>query len=166
MSPDSQVRRIVNNHTKVLTIEPSANVARATEIMTEKNVGCLVVCDENEKVVGIFTERDALTKVLSKKLDPETTTIEDVMVTRVICCRMDTAITTAQQVMSKYTIRHLPIIDDGELQGLISSRDILAYQLSSVEAVVRLQSRTLNSLETKYPGITQLKKDTTGRIVI
>ncbi|MBS3734932.1 MAG: CBS domain-containing protein [Phycisphaerae bacterium] len=151
---------------RVLTVEDDAPVSSAARIMKHHDVGSLVVVDASGGIVGILTERDILGKIVAAALDAGNTPVRRVMTTNVIACSLDTPITKAQQIMANKSIRHLPIIENGELLGMLSSRDILAHQLSSTRAVLRRQSRMLQQLERRHPGISEIRTDTAGRVVI
>jgi len=161
-----EIDRVKKGECDVLTIDASATAVTAAEKMRHNHVGCLLVIDEKKGVVGILTERDITCKVVAVSADPAKTPVANIMTPKVVSCTMNTPLTKAQQLMAQFDIRHLPIIEGGSLVGMISSRDILAHQLSTVRAIARRQSKILNELEDRYPGITQLEKDPAGRIVI
>jgi CBS domain-containing protein len=166
MAVVKQIERIVKREGKVLTVDATDNVATAAQRMRDNKVGCLVVLDLSGKIIGIVTERDILGKVVATCASPALTKVTAVMTPKVIACGWDTTITKAQQIMAGNGIRHLPIVDDGVLVGMISSRDILAHQLSAARAIVREQSKFIQELEMEYPGITSIRKDHSGRVVI
>src|SRR5438093_7881389 len=82
----------------VLSIGPSATVLEAAELMNRHKVGSLVVMDES-RLVGMFTERDILTRIVVQRRDPGVTAVGDVMTTEVVCCRMHTKLDEARSVM-------------------------------------------------------------------
>jgi signal-transduction protein with cAMP-binding, CBS, and nucleotidyltransferase domain len=166
MTAVNEVKRIVNHRERVLTVSQWSPVAEAARVMKENGVGSLVAVNEDGETVGIITERDVLGKVVAAAADPSETTVADVMSPKVIACTLSTTIARAQQIMAGNSIRHLPVIEEGRLMGMISSRDILSHQLSTTQAILRRQSRVLEELERQHPGITQIEKDPTGRVVI
>ena len=166
MSATTQVEVIAKTDSKVLTVKPDDTVASAARTMTDRHVGCLLVADERERVVGILTERDIIANVVSKSQDPLHTHIADVMTRKVVGCTMATPIPRAQQVMAEHGIRHLPIMENGKPIGMISSRDILSHQLETVRAIARRQSKILNDLEGRHPGISKIDRDNSGRVII
>ena len=99
----------------------------AARIMSEQHIGSLVV-GRREKVVGIFTGRDVLNRVVARHLDPMTTVIKDVMTTPVACCQPTTKLAECRSVMTAKRIRHLPVVSENKLLGMISSGDILALE--------------------------------------
>jgi CBS domain-containing protein len=109
---------------EVLTIEAEATVLDATRRMNEHQVGAIVVMDAPGNVVGIFSERDVLRRVVAEQRDPATTAVREVMTERVVCCPLETDLHEVQALMRSQRIRHLPVIEDGKLVGLVSIRDV------------------------------------------
>jgi CBS domain-containing protein len=133
------VREILTNKgTHVLTIGTGATVQQAATVMNEHKIGALVVLDQ-ERVVGMFTERDILRRVVGEDREPARTTVGEVMTTEVACCWPETSIEEARAAMRDRRIRHLPVLDpEGRLRGLISIGDLNAYQAASQEQTIYL----------------------------
>ncbi|MCC7146954.1 MAG: CBS domain-containing protein [Phycisphaeraceae bacterium] len=120
----------------VLTIDRSATVLQAAELMNQHRVGAVVVMDE-QRLAGIFTERDMLVRVVGQQLSPKLTLVEQVMSERVVCCRLETSVEEARVVMRNRRIRHLPVVDqEGQLQGLVSIGDLNAWHLDAQEKTI------------------------------
>jgi len=166
MSSGEEVGRIVKRAGEVLTVRSDESVSSAAEVMSANEVGCLIVVDGHNRAVGIISERDIISKVVSRSANPKKTPVSQAMNTPVIACTMGSPINRAQQLMVRHGIRHLPIVEDGAPVGMLSGRDILAHELSQARAVARRQSEVLHELEGHYPGITDLQKDEAGRIVM
>lgn len=112
---------------KVHTTSPNASVMEATQKMNEHKIGSLIVMDGN-RVAGIFTERDVLSRIVVAQRDPSTTRVADVMTREVLCCRMEMDIEEVASMMKTHRCRHLPVVDeDGRLHGMISIGDINAH---------------------------------------
>ena len=108
----------------VITISPTATVSEAVRIMADKRIGSLIVT-ENEEIKGIFTERDLVSKVLAKGLDPEKTTISEVMTPApLVTITPDAEIAEAALLMIRKKIRRLPVIENGKLVGIITAADL------------------------------------------
>ncbi len=118
----------------VLTIDASFSVLDATARMNEHKVGAIVVTDSDSNVVGIFTERDVLRRIVAEQRDPASTPVGEVMTDRVVCCPLDTDLQEVQALMRNQRIRHLPVTDDGRLAGLISIGDVNAHFAADHEA--------------------------------
>lgn len=117
----------------VTTIEREATVLAAAKLMNERRIGALVVIS-GDRAVGIFTERDILNRVVAASKDPEVTPIGDVMTTPMVYCHRETSLEQCKTIMSQKRIRHLPVVEEGRLFGLISSGDILAGECADQQA--------------------------------
>ena len=118
----------------VTTISPEATVMEAAALMSQKRIGALCVV-KDDAVVGVFTERDVLNRVVAARLDPATVKVADVMTSDVMTCGPEGKIADCAAVMSHKRIRHLPVVDDdGKLVGLISTGDLMAMQVSQKQA--------------------------------
>jgi CBS domain-containing protein len=124
----------------VATITPHDTVSRAAKEMDRKSIGALVV-NEKGKTVGIFSERDVLRRVLVQGLDPTKTPVEEVMTRPVACCYLGTALDECKAIMTVRHIRHLPVVDDGEVVGVITIGDLLANELTDEQENLREISR-------------------------
>lgn len=120
----------------VLSITKQQSVYAASLLMNERKVGSIMVIT-GDHIDGIFTERDVLSRVVAKKLDPATTRVEEVMTTELACCKPLTSIEEARAFMRTKKIRHLPVIDDEKkLHGLISIGDLNAWRLDNQEQTI------------------------------
>src|SRR4030095_8115660 len=127
--------------TPLVTVSLNATVMQAVRTMDQESIGAVGIT-QDDVLVGIFSERDLMRRVVSKKLDPETTQVRDVMTSPVEAISRDFAADDALKLMLEKHIRHLPIVDrDGRLAGMISMRSLLhdkvqelTNQLDSLEA--------------------------------
>ena len=117
---DQPVRKIMQRR-KLLKAAPDTDVARATQLMARRNVGALLVMD-GEHLVGIFTERDVVFRVVAKGLDPSRTRIGDVMTTQVKTITPEKPLGFALMLMHDNGFRHLPVLQHGQPVGMISAR--------------------------------------------
>jgi CBS domain-containing protein len=121
---------------EVITVQPQESVLKAARLMNEYKIGSLVVT-EGDLVVGIFTERDVLQRVVAEGKNPGSTLVSEVMTRHVACCRPQTTIEEARTVMRNRRIRHLPVVDeDRQLFGLISIGDLNAWELNGQELTI------------------------------
>jgi CBS domain-containing protein len=109
---------------KRLVAPPGTTVVKAAKLMAKKNVGAVMVV-EDKLLVGIFTERDIVVRVIAAELDVATTRIGDVMTTDPICVDPDEIFGRALLLMHDNGFRHVPVVKDGEPVGIVSSRSAL-----------------------------------------
>ncbi len=113
---------------ELITVAASASVADAIAVMAERDIGAVLIMDEDGLVSGIFTERDVLVRIVKVGRDPKTTPISMVMTRDVTFVTPGTTIEAALSLMYVKRFRHLLVIDGPKVHGLLSLRD-LAYQL-------------------------------------
>jgi CBS domain-containing protein len=121
----------------VYTICITCSVYDALEVLEEKNLGALVVVDESGNLIGIFTERDYARKVVLKGRSSKETLVRDIMTDRPVFVTPDTEIEHCMQLMTNKFIRHLPVIENNNLTGLISIGDILKYVISNKDFIIQ-----------------------------
>ena len=117
------IGEIIEGH-PLFHAKSSSNVREAAKLMSDKNVGAVAVLD-SERLVGIFSERDLMKRVVAAGLDPSRTKVADVMTKELVVGRPEDDINDALQKMHSVGCRHLPIVDSGNLIGMISLRDLL-----------------------------------------
>ncbi len=113
---------------QVIHLAPSASVRQAAQLMSENHIGALLVMDEG-RLAGIFTERDALNRVLAEGRDPDSTLLSEVMTRDPVTLSPQTAATQALRLMGEIGFRHLPVVEDDEVYGIISLRDFVGVEL-------------------------------------
>jgi CBS domain-containing protein len=122
-----QIRDVIKHQT-VITLPPQTSVREAARLMSKHRIGAIVVV-ESGKLAGIFTERDGLFRVLAEGLDPENTPLAEVMTASVTTIGSDKPLLNALHIMQENSFRHLPVVDSGVPQGMLSIRDALDYEL-------------------------------------
>ena len=131
-----KVRNILHNKGNVVySVEPDMMVYRAIELMCEKNIGGLLIV-ENGKLVGIFTERDYARKLILKGKSSKDTPIKDLMTSNLVTVSPDTSIDDCMRVMTGRKIRHLPVLENGNLVGLISIGDVVHYVIEEQKSII------------------------------
>lgn len=111
----------------VITIEPDATVKKAVSLMNENEIGCLIVVKQG-KAVGIVTERDMLSRVLSLGRDPERTRVVEVMSAPLVVAEPKMELEEAARLMFKMKVKKLPVVSDSQLVGLITLTDVARFQ--------------------------------------
>jgi CBS domain-containing protein len=121
--------------TDVATVDREVTVLDAAKLMNDRRIGALVVTS-GERAVGIFTERDILNRVVAAGKPPGETHVGEVMTSPMACCRRDTPLTECKMVMTGKRIRHMPVVEEGKLFGLVSAGDILASECADQQATI------------------------------
>ncbi|WP_431856186.1 CBS domain-containing protein [Azospirillum sp.] len=129
--PNRPIREIVRNQ-RVVTVPRTASVRTAAHMMREYRIGALPVVD-GERLVGIFTERDALFRVLAGRLDPDRTQVDEVMTRDPTTIGPDRSIVDALHYMHDGGYRHLPVVERGRPIGMVSIRDAVGPELARFE---------------------------------
>jgi CBS domain-containing protein len=131
---------------EVATIGPDATVLDAARIMNQRRIGSLVVTEDgsahpvpggNGAVIGMITERDLLTRVVAAELDPSSTPVGRVMTSPVISCTMRTLSDELRAVMRERHIRHVPVVDETGLRGMVSIGDLNNADAGMMEETIR-----------------------------
>jgi CBS domain-containing protein len=119
----------------VHSIAPQATVLEATQKMNAHKLGALLVVHQGT-VVGIFTERDVLRRVVAEQKNPSTCTVSEVMTHDVICVQSDSDLDEVSAIMKARRIRHVPVVDRDGVHGMISIGDVNAAYASNQEAQI------------------------------
>ncbi len=130
--------RSVMERKKFLIAAPDTTVGQAAKLMAKKNVGAIMVV-EGERLIGIFTERDALIRVIAQGRDVEATQLADVMTKEPQTVAPDRSYGSALLLMFEHGFRHLPVVEAGKVIGIVSSRNALDPDLE--EFVAEAQRR-------------------------
>lgn len=121
----------------VLVTTPDTTVLDASELMNERGTGSVLVLQDG-KLIGIFTERDLMRRVVAVRRDPGTTALHEVMTTALVTCTPDASLADCGALMSERRIRHLPVLDaDGTVTGVITTGDLLAQELREKDATIQ-----------------------------
>ena len=122
-----------NKGADVITIWPGASLRSAVDRMTKRNVGALVVVDDDGKVVGMLAERDVVRALADSAERALRESVADVMSRRPITCGPDDRLADLMAVMTEHRVRHLPVVADGHLLGLVSIGDLVKARLGELE---------------------------------
>ena len=119
----------------VWSVKPNDSIYEALSLMNEKNVGAVLV-RESGKLVGIFSERDYARKVVLKGKSSRETPVKDAMTNRIACVRSDQKIEECMALMTEKHIRHLPVIENDQLSGIISIGDVVRAKISEQRFII------------------------------
>ena len=121
---------------EILSVSPDQSVYEALQLMAEKNIGAVLVTS-NKKLVGILSERDYARKIILKGKTSKETKVEEIMTSQVLYVSTDKSVEDCMAIMSEKHIRHLPVIDNGELLGIISIGDVVKAIISEKEFAIK-----------------------------
>lgn len=131
-----KVRNILASKKRApISIDPNRTVFEALELMCERNVGALLVMDQQE-FVGIFTERDYARKVVLRGKASKKTMIREIMTSNPVTVSLDTSIDDCMSFMTDKFIRHLPVLEAEKLVGIISIGDVVKYIIEDQEYII------------------------------
>ena len=140
-----QISELIEGQT-LTVLEPGWSVRAAAERMAERNIGAAAVV-QGGALAGVFSERDIMTRVVARGLNPDDTEVSDVMTRELVVAAPDDHVDAALQKMHAIGSRHLPVVDEGKLVGMISIRDLLEVD----DAQQRARATFLNELVTYSP---------------
>ncbi|MBM3180506.1 MAG: CBS domain-containing protein [Chloroflexi bacterium] len=121
---------------KNFSVASTDTVLQALKVMAEAHIGAILVT-EGGKIVGIYTERDYLYKGEIEGRLAKDTLVKDVMVSKMMTVTKDTTVEQCMGLMKQYNIRHLPVVEDEHLVGLVSMRDVMFAALRNKESEIR-----------------------------
>src|SRR5688572_7619059 len=130
-------------------ISKTDSVYNAARLMAEKKIGAVPVV-EGERVVGIFSERDIMNRVVARNINPQTTTVDQVMTTDLIVGEPNENIEVILSRMKQANIRHLPIVEDGKLVGIISFRDLLQADLNERDEEIKIMTAYIHYIPPSF----------------
>ena len=141
---DRLIRKIIEDQ-EIVTAPADMTVSEAALLMREKHIGAVIVV-KNDQLAGIFTERDALFRVVAEGRDGKTTHLADVMTRNPQTVRPDQPFSVALQMMYGGKFRHVPVVEDGLPVGIISARDALGPELEAFVYELLRQEQVENIL--------------------
>ncbi|MDY7081671.1 MAG: CBS domain-containing protein [Halobacteria archaeon] len=143
------VQEISRKAEEVVTVDPEATVEETAQTMEEENVGCVIIAEDNEPT-GIVTDRDIAIRVVSKGRNPSNLTAGDIMSDDVVTVDTGEEISDVIQKLGESGVRRLPVVEDGEIAGIITLDDIvvmlaveqrsISAEFDSISSVIRSES--------------------------
>jgi CBS domain-containing protein len=149
MEMNQKIRSILNTKGReVWSIDPEASVYEALEVMSDHDIGALVVLSDGE-LVGLLSERDYARKVKLMGRSSRETAVSEIMTSEVVTASPEDTVDDCMRLMTSYRIRHLPVVESNRLMGVISIGDMVNW-------IIREQAQTIDHLHTyiagAYPG--------------
>jgi diguanylate cyclase (GGDEF)-like protein/putative nucleotidyltransferase with HDIG domain len=141
---------IIERPVSIVAVTCDTTVKSAVDIMSGNHIGCLIVNDRKGKFAGIVTERDIVCRAVASSMDLEKTKITEIMTPHIVSCSVGTPSGRAREIMAAHHIRHLPVIDNDVVVGILSARDLMGQQLLEDRAAaeeVAMLANCLKSIE-------------------
>ena len=126
----------LNKNRQIWTISKDQSVMQALILMSEKNIGAILIVDNNDCPVGIFSERDYARKIILKGKSSKDTLLDEVMTKELITVTRDYKIEQCMEIMIQKKIRHLPVLEDKKIVGIISIGDLLKIMIKEQKELI------------------------------
>ena len=126
----------LNKNREVWTISKDQNVRQALVLMSEKNIGAIIIVDNNDFPIGIFSERDYARKIILKGKSSKDTLLDEVMTKELITVTRDYKIDQCMEIMNEKKIRHLPVLENKKIVGIISIGDVLKIMIKEQKELI------------------------------
>jgi len=130
---------------QIWTISKDQNVRQALTLMSEKNIGAIIIVDSNDFPIGIFSERDYARKIVLKGKSSKDTLLDEVMTKELITTTKDHKIDQCMEIMTEKKIRHLPILEDKKIVGIISIGDVLKIMIKEQKDLINHLQKFITS---------------------
>jgi len=126
----------LNKNRQIWTISKDQNVMQALILMSEKNIGAIIIVDSNDFPIGIFSERDYARKIVLKGKISKDTLLDEVMTKELITVTRDYKIDQCMEIMNEKRIRHLPVLENKKIVGIISIGDVLKIMIKEQKELI------------------------------
>ena len=133
---ESMSELLEEHHATVHSVDPDVSVTECVHQMNEQRIGAMLVM-KDDRLLGIFTERDAITRVLGTGLEPSNTKVSAVMSNNPICITPATTLDEAMAIVSSQRIRHLPVVQDSLVLGMVSAGDLTHWLVEDRAGEIR-----------------------------
>jgi len=126
----------LNKNRQIWTISKDQSVMQALILMSEKNIGAIIIVDNNDFPIGIFSERDYARKIVLKGKSSKDTLLDEVMTKELITVTKDYKIDQCMEIMTEKRIRHLPVLENKKIVGIISIGDVLKIMIKEQKELI------------------------------
>lgn len=120
---------------EVVYVKPDCDTEECAKLMCENHIGCIPVCDDSKKVVGLVTDRDILLRTIGCGKEIKNTPVSDIMTCNITCCTPDTDVHEAEKTMSENQIRRLPVMENNKVIGILTLGDLVKNKETNKEGV-------------------------------
>ena len=117
---------------EVLTVKPGTTVAEAARVLSDKRIGSVVVSHDGKAVAGILSERDIVREIGKRGPGCLNELVDDMMTTKIVSCTREDRVEHVMAEMTKGRFRHMPVVEDGKMVGLITLGDVVKYRLTEL----------------------------------
>ena len=135
----------LNENRQIWTISKDQSVMQALILMSEKNIGAIIIVDSNDFPIGIFSERDYARKVILKGKSSKDTLLDEVMTKELITVTRDYKIDQCMEIMNEKRIRHLPVLENKKIVGIISIGDVLKIMIKEQKELINHLQKFITS---------------------
>jgi len=126
----------LNKNRQIWTISKDQSVMQALILMSEKNIGAIIIVDNNDFPIGIFSERDYARKIVLKGKSSKDTLLDEVMTKELITITRDYKVEQCMEIMNEKRIRHLPVLENKKIVGMISIGDVLKIMIKEQKELI------------------------------
>jgi len=135
----------LNKNRQIWTISKDQSVMQALILMSEKNIGAIIIVDNNDFPIGIFSERDYARKIVLKGKSSKNTLLDEVMTKELITVTRDYKIDQCMEIMTEKRIRHLPVLENKKIVGIISIGDVLKIMIKEQKELINHLQKFITS---------------------
>ena len=135
----------LNKNRQIWTISKDQSVMQALILMSEKNIGAIIIVDNNDFPIGIFSERDYARKIVLKGKSSKDTLLDEVMTKELITVTRDYKIDQCMEIMTEKRIRHLPVLENKKIVGIISIGDVLKIMIKEQKELINHLQKFITS---------------------
>ena len=135
----------LNKNRQIWTISKDQSVRQALILMSEKNIGAIIIVDNNDFPIGIFSERDYARKIILKGKSSKDTLLDEVMTKELITVTRDYKIEQCMEIMTEKRIRHLPVLENKKIVGIISIGDVLKIMIKEQKELINHLQKFITS---------------------
>ena len=135
----------LNKNRQIWTISKDQSVMKALILMSEKNIGAIIIVDNNDFPIGIFSERDYARKIILKGKNSKDTLLDEVMTKELITVTRDYKIDQCMEIMTEKKIRHLPVLENKKIVGMISIGDVLKIMIKEQKELINHLQKFITS---------------------